>query len=150
MVQGRPSTDLKKLAQELIEWSYSPEALNLIGFSSPRRFSVTRLADYAAKDKSFSEALQLAKENIAQNRFHAANANTMIPAFYTRCEGMYDPLFHKYDNDEKDKDAARRKDIEGSKQSTYNIVVPNDLAVGTDISAKKVPNKANSRSKLRH
>lgn len=150
MVAGRPSTDLSKLAEELIEWSYTPEALNLIGFSSPRRFSVTRLADYAAKDKKFSEALQLAKENIAQNRFHAANANTMIPAFYTRCEGMYDPLFHKYDNEEKDKDAARRKDIEGSKQQTYNIVVPNDLATGANIPTKKVSDKPNKGSKQRH
>lgn len=149
MVTGRPKTDLEKLAKELIEWSYQADALNLIGFSSPRRFSVTQLPEYAAQNKGFSEALKLAKENIAQNRFRAANNNQMIPAFYTRCEGMYDPLFNKYDNEEKDKEAARRKDIEGTKQQFYTIVVPNDLAVGTDLSAKKLPTKTSKSAKQR-
>jgi len=146
-VNGRPPTDLVKLAADLIEWSYLPDSLNLIGFSSPRKFSVTRLADYAAKDKDFSDALLLAKENISQNRFKAACLKIMPEVFYTRCEGLYDPLYHKYDRDQKKFDADLRKDIEGSKQSTYNIVVPHDLAIGTNIPTSTISKEVHSSSK---
>ncbi len=147
MAGGRPSTDLKALAKDLIEWSYLNDSLNLIGFSSPRRFSVTRLADYAAKDNEFSEALILAKENISQNRFKASCANLMPQQFYTRCEGMYDPLYHKFDRDEKKFDSDLRKDEEGSKATTIHLTASDDLTAGLNISAKTISSKDNTSSK---
>ena len=145
---GRPKeTDLKQMAKELIEWSYLPDSLNLIGFSSPRRMSVTKLPHYASIDNEFREALSLAKENISQNRFNAANAELMPSQFFTRCEGMYDPLYHKYDRDNKTFESKLRKDEEGAKQSTYNITVPHDLAIGANLSASPVSDKGPASSK---
>jgi hypothetical protein len=143
---GRPPRDLKKLAKELVEWSYQSDALNLAGFSSPRRFSVTRLPDYASIDEEFSEALVLAKENIGLNRFKAACNDIMPQVFYTRCEGMYDPLYHEYERKEKAYDASLKKEEESNKKTVINLVVPDGLATGLNLSSKELSKKDNSSS----
>ncbi len=142
---GRPAViDLIKLAQELVEWSYLPDSLNLIGFSSPKRMSVTKLPEYAERDKAFGEALRLAKENIGQNRFRAANNGTMMQQFFTRSEGMYDPLHHKFDRAEKKFESDLRKQEEGTKATTINLQVPHDLAAGLNLPTKTISSKDNS------
>ncbi len=147
MAGGRPPEhDLEKLAHQLIEWSFLPDSLNLIGFSSPRRISVTKLPDFAVRDPKFREALNLAKENIAQNRFKASCAGLMPQVFYSRSEGMYDPLYHKYDREEKKFDSDLRKDEEGSKAATINLTVPHDLGAGLKLSASPISNKDNQSS----
>lgn len=143
---GRPAADLSQMAKDLIEWSFLPDSLNLIGFSSPRRMSVTKLPEWAERDSEFREALRLAKENIGQNRFRAANSGTMIQQFFTRSEGMYDPLHHKYDRAEKKFESDLRKQEEGTKATTINLQVPNDLAAGLNLPTKTLPSKDNSSS----
>lgn len=140
---GRPAIDLKALAKELIDWSYQPDALNLIGFSSPKRMSVTKLPDYAKKDDEFREALLLAKENISQNRFKAACADVIPEVFYTRSEGMYDPLFKSYQREEKKFESDLRKSEEGTKETTINLMVPDGLATGLNLSTSKLSTKNN-------
>jgi len=140
---GRPATDLKALAKELIDWSYQSDALNLIGFSSPKRMSVTKLPEYAKKDDEFREALQLAKENIHQNRFKAACAEVIPEVFYTRSEGMYDPLYKAHVREEKKFESDLRKSEEGTKETTINLMVPDGLATGLNLSTKTVSKKDN-------
>lgn len=135
---GRPSVDLIQMAKDLVEWSYQPDALNLIGFSSPRRMSVTKLPEWAEKNVAFREALNLAKENIGLNRFKAANSGTMLQQFYTRTEGQYDPLYHRYDREEKKFESDLRKQEDGAKATTINLTVPNDLAAGLNLPTKTI------------
>lgn len=135
---GRPAVDLIQMAKDLIEWSYQPDALNLIGFSSPRRMSVTKLPEWAEKNVEFREALNLAKENIGINRFKAACGNLMPQVFYTRSEGMYDPLHHRYDRAEKKFESDLRKQEDGAKATTINLTVPNDLAAGLNLPTKTI------------
>ena len=147
-IGGRPPEwDLEELAKELIEWSYKSDSLNLIGFSSPKRMSVTKLPDFAVKNSKFREALILAKENIGINRFKAASLNQMPEKFYTRCEGMYDPLYHKYDRDEKIFESSLRKDEEGNKPTQITVKVQHDgLGSGLNISAETLPITDNQSS----
>lgn len=143
---GRPGHDLSLMGKELIEWSFLPDSLNLIGFSSPKRISVTKLPEWAEKDIEFREALRLAKENIALNRFKAASSNLMPQQFYTRSEGMYDPLYHKYDHSEKKFESDLRKQEEGTKATTINLQVPHDLAAGLNFPTKTISSKNNTSS----
>jgi hypothetical protein len=50
----------------------------------------------------------------------------------------------KQERKEKEFESSLRQKEEGAKQSTYNIIVPNDLAIGANIPAQKVPDKANT------
>lgn len=107
---GRPRKyDLDQLADELLIWSTDPSSLNLIGFSRPRLINVTMLPDWAKIHDRFSEALQLAKQSIALNRFEAACANEVPKEFYTRSEGQYDPLYKQYSREEKEFESSLRK-----------------------------------------
>jgi hypothetical protein len=148
MVAGRPiEYDLEEMAKELIEWSKEATSLNLIGFSSPRGFSVTRLPDYARTNPKFSEALQLAKENISQNRFDAACAEVMPEKFYSRCEGMYDPLYHRHERREKKFDSQLRAKEEGkNKYQPVTVKVSHGLGSGVKVSTKRLPNTDNNSS----
>lgn len=148
MVAGRPiEYNLEEMAKELIEWSKEATSLNLIGFSSPRGFSVTRLPDYARTNPKFSEALQLAKENISQNRFDAACAEVMPEKFYSRCEGMYDPLYHRYDRKEKLFEAKiRAKEEAKHQQQNITLKAKDGLRSGIDVRAEGLPSTDNNSS----
>lgn len=61
--------------------------------------------------------------------------------------GMYDRELAEHEKEIADEDATRKKSIEGAKQSIYNIMVPHDLAAGSNISAQAVPEERNKSSK---
>lgn len=132
--------DLEQLAEELKIWSTHPTSLNLIGFSRPRMFSVTMLADWAKEDRKFSEALNLAKESIALNRFEATLSNELPQIMHARCEGLYDPLYHKYSRDEKVFESSL-KSKENESMPTQVYVVANDgLSSGIKLPASPISN----------
>jgi len=106
MIMGRPPTDLKELASDLLEWATNPTAFNLIQFARPRKINVTSLPDYAAKDKDFSEALQLAKQSIAMNRFEAGVDGLLPFSEVHRGEHNYDPLAKANAREEKEYDLS--------------------------------------------
>lgn len=125
---GRPPKDLDQLADELLYWSTQPDSFNLIGFSRPRCVSVTKLPEWAKKSEKFREALTLAKESIAMNRFEAACANEMPKEFFTRVETQYDPLTEEYRNSQKLFDSKIRMD---EKLFEHNLKLAENQASGT-------------------
>ena len=110
MGAGRPREhDRKKIAAELLEWSTNPTAFNLIQFSRPRMLCVTKLADWAEEDTEFREALKLAKQSIAMNRFEATLEGAMSQAEYSKSEGNYDPLYRKFSREERQFELEMKK-----------------------------------------
>lgn len=144
---GRPPVhNLDQLAEELLYWSTDPSALNLIGFTRSRRISVTKLPEWAKNHAKFGEALALAKEAIASNRFEAACANEMPQAFYSRCEGMYDPLYHKYDRQEKEFESSLRTKENDKKSGDIHVSVSPRLSGGANVRATRLPNTPDNSS----
>ncbi len=73
---GAPRTyDRKQIAEDLIEWSYQPDALKYTMFARYLKekrnilFNLTRLCDWADEDTEFAESLSIAKQNIDINRY---------------------------------------------------------------------------------
>jgi len=144
---GRPREyDLDQLADELLLWSTDPSSLNLIGFARPRMINVTMLPDWAKKNSRFSEALQLAKQSIALNRFEAACTNEIPKEFYTRTEGQYDPLYHQYSHEEKEYESSLRTKENESKSGDVYVVANPKLASGIDLRAKGLSNSSDNSS----
>ena len=99
---GRPREyDRKKIATELLEWSTNPTAFNLIQFTRPRMLSVTKLPDWADEDPEFHEALKLAKESIAMNRYEATLEGALPYADYAKNEAQYDPMRDRFQQRER-------------------------------------------------
>jgi hypothetical protein len=102
MVMGRPREhDRKQIAADLLEWSTNPTAFNLIQFTRPRMLSVTKLPEWADEDDYFREALKLAKESIAMNRFEATLEGALPYADYAKNEAQYDPMRDKFQQRER-------------------------------------------------
>jgi hypothetical protein len=106
-VFGRPREhDRKQIFIDLLLWSTNPTAFNLIQFTRPRMLRVTKLSEWAAEDDNFREALALAKESIAMNRFEAAIEGALPFAEVHRSEHNYDPLYKASVREEKEYDLS--------------------------------------------
>lgn len=144
---GRPSQyDLKQIARDLVEWAQQSDALKFTMFAAPRHINLQRFPEWAAKDDDFAEAYALAKQYLDTNRFKAAATEVMPEQWYSKNERIYDPVHDHHYRQEKKFESDLRKEEEGTKQSTYNIIVSNDLASGTEISTKTVSEEDNPRS----
>ncbi len=147
---GRPPIyDLKQQALDLEEWSKSDDATALVQFCNKQDICPEYIYDWRDKSPEFSQALKKAKSRIAErirSKLHDKKKPYNYGLFMSEI-GFHDKFHHDYQESLKDADAARKKSIEGAKQSTYNIMVPNDLAAGSNISAKAIPEERNKSPK---
>ena len=146
MVSGRlPTYDTKEQAKALDLWSQKDNATALCQFCVQQDVWADIIYDWRDRCPVFALALKKAKMRIAE-RLREKLHDKMKPYNYGLFMseiGSHDQFHHDYVESVKDREAKRRKDIEGAKQSTYNIVVPNDLAIGSKLSAKTLPNTNN-------
>ena len=111
MGAGRPREhDRNQIAADLLEWSTNPTAFNLIQFTRPRLLNVNMLPNWAAEDDEFREALELAKQSIAMNRFEAAIEGALPFSEVHRNEADYDPLRDRFQQREKRFDLELEKE----------------------------------------
>lgn len=144
---GRPSKyDLKAIADDLLQWSQQPDALKFTMFAAPRMINLQRFPEWEKKDEYFAEAYAIAKQNLDINRFKAA-ANELMPEnWYSKNERIYDPVHEDHYRKEKKFESQLRQEEEGTKKSTYRIVIPHDLAAGLNLPTEKISDKDNSSS----
>jgi hypothetical protein len=149
MPGGRPPIyNMIEQAKAIEEWSKTDNATALVQFCNLQDIEPSYIYDWRDKSPEFSSALKKAKSRIAE-RIRKQLHDKQFPYNYGLFMaeiGFHDPFHHDYTEGIKDADAKRKKDIEGAKQSTYNIVVPNDLSVGTNISASPISNPTDKGS----
>ena len=142
-VFGRPAMyDLKKLAEHLDEWSKDYRNWDLCKWVDEADVDPTSPSQWAKNDDDFRKAWNKAKNRIAARRTEMATIEELPMGIYNKYQHNYDVMHHEFEEETKDRDAARKKDIEGSKQSTYQILVPHDLAIGSNLSAAPLSNKS--------
>lgn len=122
---GRPGYDLDVEAKALDEWSKKPEAINLLGFTNERDYCAENLSVWAHKHKEFAKALKKAKERIALRREFWVNNERMNYGIYQRYQGMYDPLLHQYEREQKEFEAELKRKSEDDQTSTINVISRN-------------------------
>lgn len=111
MGAGRPREhDRNQIAADLLEWSTNPTAFNLIQFTRPRLLNVNMLPNWAAEDDGFREALELAKQSIAMNRFEATLEGALPYADYAKNEAQYDPMRDRFQQRERRLELTMKKE----------------------------------------
>lgn len=147
---GRPPIyDLKEQAKAIEEWSKLDNATALVQFCNKQDICPDYIYDWRDKSPEFSEALKKAKSRIAErirSKLHDKEKPYNYGLFMSEI-GFHDKFHHDYQESLKDADAARKKAIEGAKQSQITMLVNHDLAAGSDISAKAIPEKRDKGSK---
>ncbi len=146
--------DRDKIADDLIEWAKNnPDCLTIPHFATSIGLNSEILLNWCKDDDEFRRKYKTAKEIIGLNRL---NATRIVDETEKKRldKSIYQGTLHHFDydskydmRDEKKFESSLRKDEEGAKQSTYNITVPHDLAIGSNIPASTISNKSDSSSK---
>ncbi len=146
---GRPPEyDLVEQANALEKWSKTDNATALVQFCNLQDIEPSYVYIWRDKSPEFCSALKKAKSRISErlrNKLHDKQKPYNYGLFMAEI-GFHDQFHHEYTESIKDSEAKRRKDIEGAKQSTYNIMVPHDLSVGANISASPLSNSSDKSS----
>lgn len=150
MPAGRPPIyNLDDEAKAIEEWSKKDDATALCQFCDERDILPSYIYEWRDKSENFSVSLKKAQNRIAarmRQMLHDKKKPYNYGLFMAEL-GFHDRFYHDYQEELKDKDAKRKKDIEGAKQSTYNIMVPNDLAIGSNVSTASVSNQPDKGAK---
>ncbi len=99
------------IIEELLEWSLKDTSLNLVGFCAEHGYSANLLWTYDLQFEDFQEAYQLTKMRLAERRSRLLDMNMLNYGAWARYQKHYDPFLDKHEEEDKDKDAKRRKDI---------------------------------------
>lgn len=141
-VFGRPALyDIKKLAAHLDEWSRDERNWDLCKWVDEVDIDPLYPTRWAESDTDFGQAWRKAKNRIAARRTEMHAIEELPQSIYNKYQHNYDIMYHVFEENLKDKDAARKKDIEGAKPSAVTVKVSHDgLGAGLNISTAPIPN----------
>lgn len=144
---GRPPYDKIALGKEFVEWATNnPEALTVPMFAVSKGLHSGIMRAWAKEDKEFSSLFQEGKEQIGINRLRSSQSGQLDSSIYRAHVGNYDIDINEYMREEKKFDSDLKKQEEGAKQLTYNIVVPHGLAAGSNVPTAPISDKGNTSS----
>jgi len=144
---GRPSEhNVEEMAKKLLLWAKKEEAWILREFAPLNGFSCTTMHRWVTENEVFRNAYEQAKDIIGCRR-EKMYLKERSESTYKRYAAYYDSDLFKFEELIKEKDAKRSKDAEGNKVTNYNIMVPNDLAVGANLQATPISNQIDPGSK---
>jgi hypothetical protein len=144
---GRPCKfDKEAEFKALEEWAKTDEALVFRMFPCMRGYSHDTLENWAIENDVFLDIYNVALETVGARRELILIKN-ISPSPFQRYATYYDKKLRKHERDEKEFDSALKQKEEGSKATTINLQVPNDLAAGLNLPTKTVSSKNNSSSK---
>jgi len=145
---GRPKThDIKKIAQDLVEWSLLPTSLKFTQFAGPRLLNLQRFPEWEDKDLDFADAYAIAKQNLDVNRFAALTAEVLHSSTYNKSEGLYDPITRRYDREEKTFDASLRKQEDSKPTEVIVRVDGGGIGSGSGVSTKRISTSVHKGAK---
>jgi len=141
---GRPRMhDRNQIAKDLIEWAKLDDSINLNAFCCSREpfINPRKISEWAKEDDWFKEAYETAKAFIGARRERKLNTNQLHVKAYDLNATVYDHFLKEEKRQQAEFESNLKKQEEGSKQTTYNIMVPHDLAIGANLPASAISNK---------
>ncbi len=132
---GRPRVyDPEKIIQEMKEWVKEEESINFAGFCADRGYLPGLIWRLEQEDEEFGNAYILVKMKLAERRERLLNAEMLNYGTFQRYQSGYDPFLSRSEDEEKDKDATRKKGVVENEQA--NLFLLAKLAADGKISQK--------------
>jgi hypothetical protein len=152
MTAGAPRTvslskdEMIKLGQEMIQWVKDhPDILHLSEwYTIEKMYTYNQWKQFITKEE-FHPYYEIALKLVGKK--YLDKTSNVREGISQRWQRVYFKDIRESEDADLDADAIRKKSIEGAKQSTYNIMVPHDLAAGSNISAKALPEERNQSPK---
>ena len=149
MAGGRPQEyDRLKIGQDMINWAATnPDALTVPMFATSIGLHSGILRNWCTENEEFRAMYIQAKEIMSINRLNAMRSDTLSDSVYMKTLTHFDCDAKAEVREEKAFESSLRKEEDGVKQTTYNIVVPHDLAVGANLPASSISIKSSQSAK---
>ena len=148
MSAGRPRTvslppeEMIKLGEEMIKWvKEHPEILHLSEWYSIEKMYLESQWDTMCRCPEFFPYYEQALKIVG--RKYLDKTSNVRDGISQRWQRVYFKDLKRQEDADADADVIRKKSVEDSKQSNYTIVVPHDLAIGSNISAQALPGTHN-------
>lgn len=131
---SRREYDAEKIAEEIIDWVKHEDSINLTQFCADRGYTSELINRLVKKHDFFSYAYKIVKMKLAERRERLVNAELLNYGSYNRYQPVYDPFLHRFEEKQKNRDAARKKDI--VKEDRLTLAKMMKLASEGEISQK--------------
>jgi hypothetical protein len=151
MAGGRPRTvsfepeEMILLGEEMLKWVKENDPIHLSMWYYGVKYFLYEEWETMIKRPEFVGYYERAMSIIGYK--YLKKDSPIEPSLKQRWARVYFKDLRKQEDFDADAQAKRTKDIEGAKQSTYNILVPHDLAIGSNISAAPISNTPDTGSK---
>ncbi len=144
-VRGRPAKyDVDKLAEHLLQWIEDDRHYNLLSWIDECKLDPLAPHQWAKINENFGIVWRRAKNKLAIRRNEMAMTDEMPSYIWAKTNHHYDVLHHAVEEEIKDAEAARRKDIEGAKPTQVIVKVAHDgLGSGTNVSTETLSTESN-------
>ncbi len=150
---GRPREfDREQVAINLIKWAQNHDSINL------NKFCVTHdpiippstLLRWVKEDEKFRESYEVAKACLGARREEWLNSEQLHVKAYDLNATNYDLFMRDEKRQQAEFESALKQKEDNNKPTSYTIVVPNDLAIGSNVSAPKLSAKPAKSAKQRN
>lgn len=138
---GRPREhDRDSIMLELLEWAKLPDSINLNGFCCSREPPIppSYITLYARECPKFRAAYETAKAFLGDRREKMLNMEMLHVKAYDLNASTYDQFLKEEKRLQAEFESNLRKKEDEVKQPVYNITIPHDLAIGSNIPTKTV------------
>ena len=133
--RGRPREyDEKIIIEEMLIWSLKETSLNFVGFCAEHGYLPSVIWRLQHEFEEFEEAYMLTRMRLADRREKMLNSEELNYGSWNRYQKHYDPFLDKHEEDDKDKDNKRRKDV--AKQEGMNLSTLLKMASSGEIKQK--------------
>lgn len=135
---GRPCKFNKEEEfKELEKWAKTDDALVFRMFPCSRGYSHDTLENWARENDEFLDIYNVALETVGARRELLLIKNTS-PSPFQRYATYYDKKLRKHEREDKEFDSSLKQKEEGTKATTINLTVPNELAAGLNLPTKTI------------
>jgi hypothetical protein len=119
----QPIHDKIALADHLNEWSKDPSNWDLCKWVDEVDIDPRLPNKWSREDEYFGVAWSKAKNRIAGRRTEMTTIEELPSTIYNKYQHNYDVMHHEFEEEIKDKDALRKKDIESNRPpATINLI----------------------------
>lgn len=149
MTFGRPQEyDRIKIGNDMVKWATeNPTALTIPMFATSIGMHSEMLRTWCKTDEAFRSLYMRAKEILGVNRLKC----TQPDSEFIMSDSLYRGTLHHYDYDikadireEKEFESSLKKDEAGVPHTNITLMVPNDLAIGSDVPTQTLSSKLSS------
>ncbi len=129
--------EMIKLGEEMLQWVEENNPIHLSMWYCIHKGFTYKQWDTFQQKEEFLPYYEAALKLVGYN--YLSKNSDVEPSLKQRWQRVYFKDLREQEDADLDAQAIRNKDVEGSKKTTYQIVVPHDLAIGSDIPTQTLP-----------